>query len=452
MSAYTPSMAGKVDQTEAKALSFSQASCEGELPAILRLSPADKYHKTPGSLKVQMQAACLPAEGEPTKTSVGLKINMQPANVSAAPMQVKEGYIANAAAVADPELLQHIPRLKETLQALDSEMHANASSEVEKRLQMHERILQLQGQQLNKAQQVVEQTAKAFGQILSTQALHTKLHSATGKRLLTAEENLGKLEGVCDLHGQLHQASGAGLVSLNSNVSELDEKVALHSDLHHASGKRVLDLQDTVDALGERNELHTQVHKCSGENIKTLQSSLRKVDEKLSDLSSISSVHTQLHKESNKFMTNKLDAEVGGDFSVASQEELRKLRVDLDALALENAELKRSVSKHGLLHAKTASIVARLGIENEDATVKVQSLGVCTCTPNQKCTNCIATEAHVGHTRQHHRHGMHGHGEHMEHGTVGVGAAKAATTLHSQLLTHLESDIASSNKPGKKRR
>jgi hypothetical protein len=58
------------------------------------------------------------------------------------------------ALVADPEVLLEIPRLKETLLVVDSEMHTTVSSDIDKRLVMHERILQMQGAKVNKMRQV----------------------------------------------------------------------------------------------------------------------------------------------------------------------------------------------------------------------------------------------------------------------------------------------------------
>jgi hypothetical protein len=429
MSAYTPKMggglAGRVDDTEATPLSFSQASCDGELPAILRLSPADKNQKTPGSLKVQMQAACLPGENESTKTAGGLKISMQPTNVSSAPVKVRQGYVANAAAVADPELLQHIPRLKETLQALDSEMHANASSELDKRLLMHERILQLQGEKLNKAQQVVEQTAKAVGQILSTQGLHANTHKAMGKRLIAAEQSLGELQGKSELYSQLHHAAGNGIITMRDDVQALGEKSEMYSKLHHSAVDRMLGLAGQVDALDCKSELYDRFNKSVGANVVEM----KKKNE----------VYDKLHKVSNKMLLEREDAAVGGGFSGAGMQEMR---AELDALKLENKELKEAVAKNFTATQKTASILAKLRPENGDAAVKVAPLSACTCKDGVRCTNCMAETAIAGHDQEKHAKQRHHQGDH-KHGTL---------ALHSQLVGELESCIASSNKPGKKRR
>ena len=426
MSAYTPKMggglAGRVDDTEATPLSFSQASCDGELPAILRLSPADKNQKTPGSLKVQMQAACLPGESESTKTAGGLKISMQPTNVSSAPVKVRQGYVANAAAVADPELLQHIPRLKETLQALDSEMHANASSELDKRLLMHERILQLQGERLNKAQQVVEQTAKAVGQILSTQGLHANTHKAMGKRLIAAEQSLGELEGKCELHTQLHHATGNGIITMRENVQVLDEKSEMYSKLHHSAVDRVLGLSGQVDALDCKSELHNRFNESIGANVLEM----KKKNE----------VYDRLHKVSNKMLLEREDAAVGGGFSGAQH---GGIQAQLDALKQENKELKEAMAKNLTATQKTASILAKLRPESGDVAAPLSS---CTCKDGVRCTNCMAKTAIAGHDDEKHAKQRHHQGDH-KHGTL---------ALHSQLVGELESCIASSNKPGKKRR
>ena len=448
MSAYTPSMGGigvKSETNTKEGIGFSQSACETELPAILRLSPAEKHGKNPGELKVKMQAASPNA----TPAESSLKIHMKPVKASAVPLKMQTGYIPNAAAVADPELLQQIPRLKETLRALDSEMHANASSDVEKRLQMHERILQLQGQKL-------EQTVKAVGQIFDTQVLHAKVQSATGHRLLAAEKNTSNLLQTSDMHTKLHQVSGEGLISLHGEVRDLGEHSALHANLHRACGNRVMELREQVESLGDKSVLHAEVHKSCGENVLDLKDNMSAIDAKMKELSTLSNelsrrtdLHTRLHKESNNFMKEKLigvgnseEAQVGGNISGSDQREIRQLRADIDALALENAELKRSVTMHGKLHAKTADIVANLGLQTTPATAAPM---VCSCTDGKECTNCVARKAHTGnadkkHTDKKHKKEMGMHGAHGAH------------SMHAQLLTQLEADIASSNKPGKKHR
>ena len=504
MSAYTPSMGGRVDKTDPKlAINFSPIASEVEVPAILRLSPADKNTKPSVGLKVQMQAPCMQTESESAKVSNMLKIHMQPTNVSAIPSKLQPGYVPNAAAVVDAELLQQIPGLKETLRALDSEMHANASCDVEKRLQMHERILQLQGQQL-------EQTVKAVGKIFDTQALHAKVHSAAGHRLLSVEANTTNLKEMSDLqtevqsatasrlfanekntrslqqtselHTQLHHASGAGLIGMQEDMKglvrkntehnkkmnhmhkqlgELENDSKLHGELHGACGTRVLELKDQVKSLGKQTQLHANVHKCSGNNVIKLQGDMRNIDAKVSELCSLSNelsrrsdLYTRLHKESNNFMKEKVtgackdgDTLVGSDVSRASQDELKQLRADLNALALENIELKKSVSMHGKLHAKTAAVVEKLGLQKQVGSMVISAHAAhatteahaghtptnkCNCDGKGTCATCIAKTSSNHNEKR--------------------GMPRDNVNSHSQLLMQLQNDIASSNKMGKNRR
>jgi hypothetical protein len=322
----------------------------------------------------------------------------------------------------------------------------------------------------------VEQHAKVFGQLLDTQALHAKVHSATGKRLKEAESNVRALQGTSDMHTQLHQACGAGLlniretvglhghlhkdcvhamVDLKKDVGALNEQHELHEDLHKAIGNNVVDLKDKVGVLCEKNDLHAKLHKCT---VGKFEGEMRNVDAKVSELCTLSNellrrsdLHTKLHKESDKFMEEKLrDASlvVAGDASGMDLGEIRKLQAAVDTLALENAELKKSVDKHTELHKKTASVVASLGIaninKNTDATA-VLPVGACSCTDCTKCTNCMAQRAHAGVQEVRHAHKHAGQG------------SDAVRTKHSQLLTELEANIASTNKPlsknlGKKHR
>jgi hypothetical protein len=72
---------------------------------------------------------------------------------------------------ADPEVLLQMPRLKETLLVIDSEMHTTASSDIDKSLVMHERILQMQGAKVNKMRQTVDRSAQSVGQMMDTSPL-----------------------------------------------------------------------------------------------------------------------------------------------------------------------------------------------------------------------------------------------------------------------------------------
>ena len=75
------------------------------------------------------------------------------------------------ALVADPEVLLQIQRLKETLLVVDSEMHTTESSDIDKSLVMHERILQMQGAKVNKMRQTVDRTDQSVGQMMDTSPL-----------------------------------------------------------------------------------------------------------------------------------------------------------------------------------------------------------------------------------------------------------------------------------------
>ncbi len=72
---------------------------------------------------------------------------------------------------ADPEVLLQMPRLEDTLLVIDSEMHTTVSSDIDKSLVMHERILQMQGTKVNKMRQAVDRTAQSFGQMMDTSPL-----------------------------------------------------------------------------------------------------------------------------------------------------------------------------------------------------------------------------------------------------------------------------------------
>lgn len=485
MSAYTPKMGG----TKEKTIDYAaNASIATKVPAILRLSAAERDAPVAGSMKIEIQtvgARNTAAEGlhaaVDAQRAAYLKL-IQPVQASAAPTKSEPVFAKDVH--VEHELMSQIPRLKETLAALDSEMHANACSDVDKRMQVHERILQLQGAQLSMVQKsvtsLIEQQArqdvesdalrktsmlhaklhKAAGtQVLATAAdvlalqkakvancsnsdvvglkqkteslrqtvdLHSELHKASGAGVLALREKTKELAETRDLHSELHRAGGAGVLNLHEKVKNLREVSALHSELHKAGGAGVLNLNDKVKDLREVSDLHSELHKAGGTGVLALHS-------KTAELAHTSDLHTKLHKASGEYMTQNIGNASAGA-SASQDAELRKLRKDLDMLVQENSKLKASVAVHDELHRTTSSIVQSLG-KKSLATVSALHDKCKTCGMPENTCRCTACE----------------HRNTRSLAPTNV-AAETPSTSHARILSMLQTDISSSNKPRQNRR
>ena len=455
MSAYTPKMGG----TKEKTIDYAaNASIATKIPAILRLNAADRDAPVASSMKIQIQSV-----GAPGGAAAGLHAAVDAQRAAylklIQPVQApaKSEAVFAKEVLAEHELMSQIPRLKETLAALDSEMHANACSDVDKRMLVHERIMQLQGAQLSMVQksvtQLIEQQARQdvdSDALRKTTMLHAKLHKAAGTQVLATaadvqalkmarqasgqnggsnSEVLGlkqttqALRQTVDLHTELHKASGAGVLALREKTKDLVQTRDLHTELHKASGAGVLALHEKVKDLREVSELHSELHKAGGTGVLALHS-------KTNELQYTSDLHTKLHKASGEYMTQNIGAGKSVGASAEQGNELRKLRKDLDVLVSENSKLKASVAVHDELHRTTSSIVCSLGKKTLAAT----SEEPCTCTKGTTRGHCRCKACNVPNAR-----------------SLAPMAAEAPSTSHARILSMLQTDITSSNKPRQNR-
>jgi hypothetical protein len=452
-------MAGVDGNVKAKTIiDYAPLAANAGIPAILRLTPAEPEQRTAGAMKVQIQATTLPLQAT---------VNAQRAAYLKLIQPVQSVCADKGEPSEDAWIGLGIPRLKETLAALDSEMHSNTCSDVDRRMAVHERILQLQGANLSSMQKAVEQTVDSVKQLMGqhaqndvaskqlrqTSALHANMHEATGKFVLQLDakvlalrrdvaDSTLQLQQTSDLHGKLHKASGAGVLGLRDDVEDLrqtcdlhselhqasgagvlrlHDKVQLHSELHKASGAGVLGLHKHVQDLRQTRDLHTQLHEASGANILGLHAARK-------DLQHTSDLHTQLHRVGGEHMLkqNVVGAETVPDGRV---DELLRLRTDLDQLVKENDQLKASVAVHEELHRTTSSIVSSLSRKTFEAgALEAATLETCAngepCAPHCRCTACSARDARS------------------------LRSTKAcAAEEHARILSMLKTDIQSSNRP-----
>ncbi len=309
MSAYNPRMAGTASvkaEPTTTAISYTAQASVAPLPAMLRLK-ADapgKVASVAGPKLVSTSAMNIQLHATSAAVALQAAAAEERANVRFADAE-RAQLAARVALAADPEVLLQIPRLKETLRALDSEMHSTASSDIDKRLQMHERILQLQGAQLSKVQLAYEQTARSVGQIMDTQALHGQLHEAAGRAVIATEAAGRELRAKNELHSRLLEVAGRQVLNTDAATQGLLETSALHSRLHKASAASVLGLEDSVEQLHARSALSTQVHAAS-------VAKLRGVEGHVRELAETSALHSEVHH-------------AGGQGVLALREDVRRL-------------------------------------------------------------------------------------------------------------------------------
>lgn len=387
MSAYTPKLGG--DKGDVKvAIDYAPKNENMEIPAILRLKPAEPQARD-GAMRIKLQTA-------PREAPVAVSVT----EAECRAYQKMMGSVASVDSLArtDSELLAQIPRLKETLRALDSEMNANATSDLEKRLAMHARILELQGAELKEVRKAVDKTVHSMGQILQQQKLHSQLHEETGRLAMKTKETTESLHTKMKnsvetekLHKALLNETGEGVLELRNIMHDMQKKEALRDEVHLQIGEHVLEMQkernivkklhkETVSQLQDVDkkvigvqrdvvalqsttkntrkdtDLHTQINKQVGKDMKKLET--RPDDVRMhSDRAtkrSIAKRKTELDEQQTAALSTK-------SFASAGDVDVHKLRSDLDAVLAQNVDLLHQIKVHEDMHKTTTNVVKGLG-------------------------------------------------------------------------------------------
>lgn len=269
------------------AIDYVPTKVEMDIPAILRLKPAEPQARD-GAMRIKLQTAPRMAPVTDVATEAECRAYQKMMGVALS---------GDASARADPELLAQIPRLKETLTALDSEMKSGASSDIEKRMAVHSRILELQGAQLTEVQKTMQKTVSSMGQMLQHQKLHAQLHEAAGRKVLKAEEatldlhaNMERLKKQAGLHSALHEETAEGVMRLSKAMQQVEDLSGLHSALHQETGGKVLKLSTAMKQVEKEASLHNALHKETAEGVLKLSTAMKQVKKE-------ASMHNALHKE-----------------------------------------------------------------------------------------------------------------------------------------------------------
>jgi hypothetical protein len=194
MSYYTPNMMK------------ASATVETRLPALgIQLDP--KMHAAAPAIPPMLRLHA--GQG----ASSALKISVTP---SAAPARLSF-YPSDAAAPERPvacaqdNLIRQIPRLRESLSALDEEIHSEMSKpDHAETMRIHSKILQLQDKRMNEVEGRLNTLARDGDE---KSGLFEQLHHASGARIIAMSETL-------DLHGELHHATGQRVLGMARQVDE----------------------------------------------------------------------------------------------------------------------------------------------------------------------------------------------------------------------------------------
>jgi hypothetical protein len=420
MSAYTPKLGG--DKGDVKvAIDYAPKNDNMEIPAILRLKPAEPQARD-GAMRIKLQSA-------PRETPVAVSVT----EAECRAFQKMMGSVASADTLTrtDSELLAQIPRLKETLRALDSEMNANATSDLEKRLAVHARILELQGAELKEVRKAVDKTVHSMGQILQQQKVHAQLHEETGRLALktkdTTEGLHTKMKSFMEterLHKALHNETAKGVLELRSEMHDMQKNEALRDDVHLEMGAHVLEMQK------ERN-IVKELHK---ETISQLKGVDKKVSGVQRDVVALQTGAKDVRKDTE--LHARIHLQVG--------EDMKKLETRLNDRDMNSDRAtKRSVSKHKIEKQETAALSTKSFASAGDVDVRKLRSDLDAALAKLKVQEnmCMSTSNIVK-----------GLGEQMLGRKAADAAANPSVDKEKRMLALLQSDLASSNARGQNRR
>lgn len=395
-----------------KAIDYVATNVDMDIPAILRLKPAEPQVRD-GAMRIKLQTAPRVASVADSATEAECRAYQKMMGTAVA---------GDVSARADPELLAQIPRLKETLLALDSEMKANASSELEKRLAVHARILELQGAQLTEVQQAMRKTIQnqkmheklhiemgrkvleADQTSLNLQAsiergqklavLHSDLHEVMGQNVLQLKTAMERFEDKSSVHDKLHMETGnsvlelkktakdskktlanteKSLLELRKNLNNMQTDFNLHHDLHEEIGSRVLAMQNQIGSIQRDSALHSQIHMQVGTD-------LNKVNTELEDLRSQSQLWSSAENpikrcvDKGKRATRKDTNGMHDEYVALSTQNFASARgSDLD-VRKKLEELEKKLEMHHQMHQSTTNVVRGLGLQIKGAATDATSL------------------------------------------------------------------------------
>jgi methyl-accepting chemotaxis protein len=256
--------------------------------------------------------------------SSGLKISLTPtaapARLSIYPCDAYGSDDARPKAVActQDNLIRQIPRLRESLSALDEEIHSELTKpDHAETMRIHSKILQLQDKRMGEVE-------GRLNSLAGDSELFEQLHLVSGKHIMDMSEQLSDKN---HLFEQLHHVSGRHIMDMSKQLSD---KNHLFEQLHHASGKHIMDMSEQLSGLRMAHDASSVERKVQDLTQATAisQDILKNCQERLSDASAASR-KAQQAQDAHREMQSEL-ADMRQDMSSVSRK--------LEAIAQKQSE------------------------------------------------------------------------------------------------------------------
>ena len=293
MSYYTPNMAKTSTAVDSRSAALGlqvDPRTQTRIPPMLRLHAGERPEQPKGSsLKINLTPTAAPARLS-IFPSDDARVGMYPANYG-----MQDDVRQRPVACTQDNLIRQIPRLRESLSALDEEIHSEKNTpDIAETIRIHSKILQLQDKRMNDVEDRIN--AVASGSDEKT-GLFEQLHHVSGKHIMDMSKKINEIESSMDLHEQLHHATGERVLGMAAKLHEIDDSMDLHEQLHHASGERVLTVDKKVRDLTRAGEISRDVLHNFQSKMQEVRGDVKDVARQVEDVMSVNSTNRQLQSE-----------------------------------------------------------------------------------------------------------------------------------------------------------
>ena len=287
----------------------------------------------------------------------GLKISLTPtaapARLSIYPCDTYGSDDARPKAVActQDNLIRQIPRLRESLSALDEEIHSEMNTpDHAETMRIHSKILQLQDKRMNEVEGRLNTLAKDGDQ---KNELFEKLHHVSGRHIMDMSEKLKDMQSTMDVHGQLKGGDDYSARSVDSKLRDLTQAGEISMDIVKKCQDRIGDIRQDLSSIhGQVQDTRHLRHEI-GELRQDISSVARKVEH---------ATHKQLRGEAGETGAGSATNEALLREVAMSVMDVKKMlgasKQDVASLArkVEHMETKLNTSQ---LHAETFNLLQR---------------------------------------------------------------------------------------------
>lgn len=266
MSYYTPNMmkASAAPETRVPTIGIQ---LDPKLHSAAAIPPMLRLHGGQGSgaLKISLAPSAAPA-----------RLSIYPGDGLALASAHDEWH--KPLACAQDNLIRQIPRLRESLSALDEEIHSEMTTpDHAETMRIHSKILQLQDKRMNEVEGRLNTLAKDGDE---KSGLFEQLHHASGARVIAMSKQL-------ETHEQLHHATGNRVLAMAQksepqapDARNVDQKLRELTQAGDISRCLLKDCQERLGDLSGASRKTQQAHDAS----RLVQSEIGDVRQDLSEL------------------------------------------------------------------------------------------------------------------------------------------------------------------------